>query len=135
MASLYVQRGPGQGNVIELEGERLWVGRGPETDITLDDRTVSREHAVLIRRRAGWYLQDLESQNGTFINDQPVVTARLVNGDEVSFGNVVAIFKDTGPQPPMVAAQHQDSRGTEVTQIIRLNEIEKGGTRCATTCA
>ena len=76
MASLYVQRGPGQGNVFELEGERVWVGRGPDSDITLDDRTVSREHAVFVRRRAGWYLQDLESQNGTLINGQPVVTAR-----------------------------------------------------------
>ena len=130
MASIYLERGPDRGNVIELEGERVWVGRGPDCEIVLDDRTVSREHAVLVRRRAGWYLQDLESQNGTLVNGQPVVTARLVDGDEVCFGNVTAVFKDPDSQgramPPARKGQ-----GTEVTQVIRLDEIHRQGPRGA----
>jgi DNA-binding NtrC family response regulator len=126
MASLYVQRGPDQGNVIELEGERVWVGRGPESDVVLDDRTVSREHAVLMRRRVGWYLQDLESQNGTLLNGQPVVTSRLADGDEIRFGNVVAIFRDAGRHVRSAVARTPEMRGAEVTQVIRLDEIEAG---------
>jgi DNA-binding NtrC family response regulator len=130
MASLYVQSGPGQGSVFELEGQRVWVGRGPDCDVTLGDRTVSREHAVFVHRRAGWYLQDLESQNGTLINGQPVVTARLADGDELCFGNVTAVFRDAaagvpaaGPRPTESAGPQ--NRATEVTQVIRLEEIQR----------
>jgi len=125
MASLHVKRGPARGDVIELQGERVWVGRGPDSDVLLDNRTVSREHAVLIKRRSGWYVQDLESQNGTLINGEPVVTARLRDGDSIQFGNVVLVFREDGESVHSIPVPGQgQGRAMDITQIIRLDRID-----------
>lgn len=65
------------------------IGRHDENTIAIDDGFVSGSHAELIFSNGGWWLQDLGSRNGTFINNQPARTrVRITNGDIIQFGRV-----------------------------------------------
>ncbi len=67
--------------------EELLVGRHPDCDIVLTHSTVSRRHARLSFRDGSWILQDLDSTNGTTINNARVVRCQLLPGDHVVIGN------------------------------------------------
>jgi pSer/pThr/pTyr-binding forkhead associated (FHA) protein len=76
------------------------VGRSTEGDVFLDDVTVSRKHAIFERRTGGaWFVRDVGSLNGTYVNREPVDTAVLANGDEVQIGKFRLVFL-TGPRDP-----------------------------------
>jgi pSer/pThr/pTyr-binding forkhead associated (FHA) protein len=86
-AALVIRSGGGRvGETFGLEGERLSIGRRPESDIFLDDVTVSRDHALLVRRGGAYYLDDCGSLNGTYVNRQRVDSHRLDDGDELQIG-------------------------------------------------
>jgi pSer/pThr/pTyr-binding forkhead associated (FHA) protein len=86
-AGLVIRAGGGRvGETFPLEGERLAIGRRPESDIFLDDVTVSRDHAVLVRRGSDYWLDDCGSLNGTYVNRQRVESHRLQDGDELQIG-------------------------------------------------
>jgi hypothetical protein len=86
-AALVIRAGGGRaGESFPLEGDRLTIGRRPESDIFLDDVTVSRDHAVLVRRGGDYYLDDGGSLNGTYVNRSRIESHRLTDGDEVQVG-------------------------------------------------
>ena len=86
---------PGLSNYIALDQDRLTVGRSPDNDLVLADSVVSRHHAILERIKAGWFLRDLNSSNGTDINGQRVIGEKaLRNGDEILIGRSRLIFHD-----------------------------------------
>jgi pSer/pThr/pTyr-binding forkhead associated (FHA) protein len=86
-ATLAIRSGGGRaGEVFELQGERMTIGRSPEAEVFLDDVTVSRNHALLVRRRDGLYIDDLGSLNGTYVNRRRIESHRLQNGDELQVG-------------------------------------------------
>jgi pSer/pThr/pTyr-binding forkhead associated (FHA) protein len=64
----------------------MTVGRRPDSDIFLDDVTVSRDHAILVRRGEDYYLDDLGSLNGTYVNRRRIESHRLADGDELQIG-------------------------------------------------
>lgn len=70
------------------------VGRSPDCDIFLDDVTVSRVHAVVERRDDGFYVEDQNSLNGTFLNRKRVDKARLQDTDEMQIGKYRLTFFD-----------------------------------------
>ena len=74
------------GAVPDAQGERLTIGRSPDAEIFLDDVTVSRDHAVLVRRSGDWYLDDSGSLNGTYVNRRRIDSHRLEDGDELQVG-------------------------------------------------
>jgi hypothetical protein len=85
--ALVVRAGGGRaGETFGLQGDRVGVGRGPENEVFLDDVTVSRRHAVLVKRDDGYYIDDEDSLNGTYVNRRRVETAKLEDGDEVQIG-------------------------------------------------
>jgi pSer/pThr/pTyr-binding forkhead associated (FHA) protein len=91
--ALVVRSGGGRvGQSFPLTGEKMTIGRSPETDVFLDDVTVSREHATLVRRGGGWYLDDSGSLNGTYVNRQRVDSHRLADGDELQIGKFKLTF-------------------------------------------
>jgi hypothetical protein len=67
--------------------EDLVIGRGPDCDVVLADRSVSREHARLVCRDGTWVVQDLASTNGTFVNEAPVGRCQLAPGDRLRLGD------------------------------------------------
>jgi hypothetical protein len=72
--------------------ERTTIGRRPDSDVFLDDVTVSRDHALLIRRGEEWFLDDLGSLNGTYVNRARIESQRLAEGDEVQIGKYKLTF-------------------------------------------
>jgi pSer/pThr/pTyr-binding forkhead associated (FHA) protein len=91
--ALVVRSGGGRvGQSFPLTGEKMTIGRSPETDVFLDDVTVSREHATLVRRGGAWYLDDSGSLNGTYVNRQRVDSHRLEDGDELQIGKFKLTF-------------------------------------------
>jgi pSer/pThr/pTyr-binding forkhead associated (FHA) protein len=91
--ALVVRSGGGRvGQSFPLTGEKMTIGRSPEAGVFLDDVTVSREHATLVRRGGGWYLDDSGSLNGTYVNRQRVDSHRLADGDELQIGKFKLTF-------------------------------------------
>ena len=64
----------------------MTIGRRPDSDIFLDDVTVSRDHALLVRRSGDYFLDDLGSLNGTYVNRHRIESHRLEDGDELQVG-------------------------------------------------
>ena len=92
-AALVIRAGGGRaGESFPLEGDRLTVGRRPDSDIFLDDITVSRDHAVLVRRGRDYYLDDCGSLNGTYVNRHRIESHRLSDGDELQVGKYKLAF-------------------------------------------
>jgi pSer/pThr/pTyr-binding forkhead associated (FHA) protein len=86
-ATLVIRSGGGRaGETFAISGERMRVGRSPDAEVFLDDVTVSRNHALLVRRRDGLYVDDLGSLNGTYVNRRRIESHKLVDGDELQVG-------------------------------------------------
>jgi pSer/pThr/pTyr-binding forkhead associated (FHA) protein len=64
----------------------MTIGRRQDSDVFLDDVTVSRDHAILVRRGEDFYLDDCGSLNGTYVNRERIESHRLTDGDEVQVG-------------------------------------------------
>jgi hypothetical protein len=91
--ALVVRSGGGRaGETFTLEGEKVAIGRSPECEIFLDDVTVSRRHAVVARQDDGFYINDLGSLNGTYVNRRRVESAKLSDGDDVQIGKYRLTF-------------------------------------------
>ena len=92
-AALVIRAGGGRvGESFPLERDRMTIGRRPDSDVFLDDVTVSRDHALLVRRNGDVYLDDLGSLNGTYVNRRRVESQRLADGDELQIGKYKLTF-------------------------------------------
>jgi len=92
-ATLAIRSGGGRaGEVFALDGERMTIGRSPDAEVFLDDVTVSRNHALVVRRRDGLYVDDLGSLNGTYVNRHRIESHRLSDGDELQVGKYKLTF-------------------------------------------
>ena len=96
-ALLVVRRGPNAGSRFLLDVPTTSAGRHPDSDIFLDDVTVSRRHAEFRRDAGEFVVVDVGSLNGTYVNREPVDTAVLANGDEGQIGKFRLVFL-TGPR-------------------------------------
>jgi pSer/pThr/pTyr-binding forkhead associated (FHA) protein len=85
-ALLVVTRGPNAGARFLLDRNFMAAGRHPDSDIFLDDITVSRRHAEFRRENGKFHIVDAGSLNGTYINRQPMDSAMLANRDEIQIG-------------------------------------------------
>jgi hypothetical protein len=83
---LIVKRGPNAGSKFWLDADVTHIGRHPDSDIFLDDITVSRRHAEIRRGSEGFSLHDVGSLNGTYVNRERVEGADLRSGDEIQIG-------------------------------------------------
>jgi Inner membrane component of T3SS, cytoplasmic domain/zinc-ribbon domain len=92
MGMVVVQRGPNAGSRFSLDRDTTTVGRHPDSDIFLDDITVSRRHAVIRRQRDGYEVEDAGSLNGSYVNHERVETAALRHLDELQIGRFVLTF-------------------------------------------
>jgi hypothetical protein len=93
-------------------GVRFTIGRTRDCDLCLTDLSVSRMHALLIRREDGWVLSDLGSHNGTRLNGWLVREAvRVRAGDRVEFGSMAFIIQDDQPAAPPPAGQEEEGPG------------------------
>ena len=100
---LILQRSEGSGQRWPLDQETITIGRGPDVDIVLPERVVSRRHARIERREDGYYVFDELSKNGTFVNGEPVTEGtRLQDGDELQIALRFRLaFVDAGATAPL----------------------------------
>jgi hypothetical protein len=92
-AALVIRSGGGRvGESFALDGDRMSIGRRPDSAVFLDDVTVSRDHALVVRRGDDLYLDDLGSLNGTYVNRHRVDSHRLADGDELQIGKYKLTF-------------------------------------------
>lgn len=91
-ALLVVRRGPNAGSRFLLDADVTNVGRHPESDIFLDDVTVSRRHAEFRREGELFTVRDVGSLNGTYLNRERIDVAELTGGDEVQIGKFRLVF-------------------------------------------
>ena len=91
-ALLVVLRGPNTGARFLLDDDEVSSGRHPDSDIFLDDVTVSRRHAEFRSEGGSFTVVDVGSLNGTYVNREPVDSAGLSNGDEVQIGKFRLVF-------------------------------------------
>lgn len=96
-ALLVVKRGPNAGSRFLLDQAVTSAGRHPDSDIFLDDVTVSRRHAEFRLESGDFQVVDVGSLNGTYVNREPVDSSVLANGDEVQIGKFRLVFL-TGPR-------------------------------------
>jgi pSer/pThr/pTyr-binding forkhead associated (FHA) protein len=90
---LIVRRGPNAGSKFFLDTPVTQIGRHPDSDIFLDDITVSRRHAEIRQAEgAGFSLHDVGSLNGTYVNRERVEEAELRSGDEIQIGKFKLVF-------------------------------------------
>jgi hypothetical protein len=93
---LVVKRGPDVGAKYVLDHEVTHVGRHPESEIFLDDITVSRRHAEFLRNGPAYLVKDVGSLNGTYVNRERIEEINLASGDEVQIGKFKLLFLSTG---------------------------------------
>ena len=85
--TLVIRAGGGRaGETFQITGDQMRIGRSPDAEVFLDDVTVSRNHALLVRRRDGLYVDDLGSLNGTYVNRRRIESHQLTDGDELQIG-------------------------------------------------
>ena len=112
-ALLLVMRGPNAGSRFRLDGDLTTAGRHPDSDIFLDDVTVSRRHAEFYRHGARFTVRDVGSLNGTYVNRERIEEAELTGGDEVQIGKFRLLFltgQDLGPNPHRVRRPPRQGR-------------------------
>jgi pSer/pThr/pTyr-binding forkhead associated (FHA) protein len=91
-ALLVVRRGPNAGSRFLLDSDLTTAGRHPESDIFLDDVTVSRRHAEFYRQGETFTVRDVGSLNGTYVNRERIEESGLNPGDEVQVGKFRLVF-------------------------------------------
>lgn len=89
---LIVRRGPNAGSKFFLDQDATQIGRHPDSDIFLDDITVSRRHAEIRRTDGSFALHDVGSLNGTYLNRERLEDGALRSGDEIQVGKFKLVF-------------------------------------------
>ena len=109
-ASLEIVRGPFSGACFQVERAVCSIGRGEENDVRIRDDTVSLTHATLLRKRGAWFVVDLRSMNGTYVEGSRVSGEReLCPGARVRLGAVELVFRaidgetPAAPEPPRLS--------------------------------
>ena len=104
VATLQILKGANQGQQVALAGDRMVLGRNPDCHVVIPVTSVSREHAHILRVQDRFYIEDMQSRNGTFVNNQPI-TARtqLKHNDRIRICDFVAAFCNPSELPPLPA--------------------------------
>ena len=102
-ALLVVKRGPNAGSRFLLDQPTTSAGRHPDSDIFLDDVTVSRRHVEFHREGGKFAVHDAGSLNGTYVNRKPMDVATLASGDEIQIGKFRFVYM-TSPRTGEPAA-------------------------------
>jgi pSer/pThr/pTyr-binding forkhead associated (FHA) protein len=92
MSKIYIIAGPGTAQSFEIKGDTIFIGRGPDNDIQVKEKSVSRKHVKIIKRENSYFIEDLNSKNGTFIQGTQIHPGKvftLEEGTPVAIGNVV----------------------------------------------
>jgi pSer/pThr/pTyr-binding forkhead associated (FHA) protein len=91
-ALLVIKGGPSAGSTVLMDKDIMRLGRSPDSDVFLNDITVSRRHAEILREGGRFVIKDAGSLNGTYVNRERVDGAELASGDELQIGKFKIVF-------------------------------------------
>ncbi len=98
-ATLLIKLKGQESRTIDLGKDALTIGRKPENDLCIDDKTVSGHHAKIVKVQAVYFVEDLRSTNGTTVNGKPIERHQLHDADIISIGGHRLIFQDSAAVP------------------------------------
>ena len=104
---VFIHDGPLKQRLMQINEDSAYVGRGPSNDIQIDDPSVSKRHAMIFKTPKGYAIEDLRSQNGTWIDGNLIASRKKIkieNGVPISIGNVLVSVEKSLP-PDFVSAQ------------------------------
>jgi signal transduction histidine kinase len=108
MTYLIIQKGPGKGSVFQLPEGTVKIGRNPTNDFVLSDDTISRFHCEIFLKEEHYYIRDLHSSHGTFVNEvRNNLEMQLENDNLIRLGQTVLVFKKEGKDVPEAQAESQ----------------------------
>ncbi len=96
LPSLEVITGVAEGKkfILAEDFDEGLIGRDPGVDFPIEEYVISRRHAKLERRDDGLYVKDIGSKNGTYLNQRPIIEARLSDGDRIALGTIVLLYRN-----------------------------------------
>src|ERR1700730_673207 len=101
MALISFLKGANQGDSVDLVGDKIALGRNQDCPVVLNVPAVSREHAVIRRIQDKFYIEDMKSRNGTFVNNKEVTTRTLLkDNDKIKICDNLLAFFETPPKAP-----------------------------------
>lgn len=132
MIKLVVKRAEGEEEALSLKKGMVTIGRHRTNDVVLHDAAVSRFHAEIERRGDEYFVRDLDSKNGVFVNDNLVLEWKLANRDRLLIGNTVIKFyvlgrdEDTATEDGVcVVKEESDSESLTVDKKLEMREGHK----------
>ena len=142
MALISFIKGANQGTTMELVGDKIILGRNQDCTVVLNVPAVSREHAVIRRIQGKFYIEDMKSRNGTFVNNKEVTTRTLLkDNDKIKICDNLLAFFEAAPKVPLpqdlttgpqdIEEDEEDSSTVEATlsgsskQILEAQPAEK----------
>ena len=119
MAFLEVVEGPQPGRRYPLRGDRNVLGRHPDCDVVLEVAAISRQHAIILRSGSAFFVEDLGSRNGTFVNNQ-LVSGRepLRQGDRLKICDLDFSFYLTAPESQLAGDALAGEQGSSMALLI-----------------
>ena len=125
---------------IKLDKSGFTVGRKPDNDIVLENATVSGHHCKLYSAGDTWFVEDLDSTNGTFVNGKKVLKAGLHNNDSVSIVKYFLVFIEDAPasgaaacsSPPALEVKPEPELLAQKSRVRGWLEVLEGGSEGAT---
>ncbi len=123
---LVIQDGPRAGKRLEIWKDRTTIGRSRDCDIFLEDITVHRKQASIVRTANGYLLRDDHGRGDSFVNERPVKEHLLKDGDQLLFGNTrLTFFGHEGTRPFQLASSRGDLAVSRLHATIR--QLPGGG--------
>lgn len=110
---------------VPLDREQFTIGRKPDNDVVIDNPAVSGHHAKLSRVQAVYFLEDLGSTNGTFVNEKKIDKRQLKDGDRVTIGKHVLLYEDEAKGLALPFAQAADTDKTMILDTQKQRELLK----------
>lgn len=117
MAVLAFIKGANQGSTVELQGEKIVLGRNQDCTVVLNVPAVSREHAVIRRIQGKFYIEDMKSRNGTFVNNKEVTTRTLLkDNDKIKICDNILAFFESPPRADLPEEMRRTMAEAEVDE-------------------
>lgn len=125
MAVIRVVQGPVQGKIYTLDQDAMTLGRHPNCNIVLEVGAVSREHARIVRVDDKYFLEDLKSRNGTYLNDEKLEVRRKLNErDQIRICDLVFVFHHGTPEVTIDNAENFDGKTARVGAMMVDDEAD-----------
>lgn len=128
MERIRIKTGKNKGKTFPLGGDVLVLGRDKEADILIEDKGVSRRHAEIFKIDDIFFVRDLDSRNGTFVNEKQIDKDMLREGDVIMIGQTMLVFESSSAKDDEADSEDlefiPDEQGPRSTVVFRLDDIK-----------